>query len=131
MVHYRLQAIAALLAILCIPGASHAGYKAPWQMPPNDFGGAEPKNPAGWITFEDYPSEAITSKHQGYVVVSFDITARGRVENCNVTRSSGFRDLDAVPCPKLRRVARFKPATNTNGEPIATKGSMSNAFWMP
>ena len=131
MVDCKLQAIAALLAIVCIPCASHAGEKAPWQMPPNDYGGAEPKNPGAWITFEDYPSEAATNHHRGYVVVSFDITIKGRIENCNVTRSSGFKDLDAVPCPKLRRVAHFKPATNANGEPIATKGSMSAVFWMP
>ena len=131
MVDYKLRAIAALLAILCVSGTSHAGYKAPWQMPPNDFGGAEPVNPRDWITFEDYPSDAISNREQGYVVVSFDITAKGRVENCQVTRSSGHKSLDAVPCPKLQRIARFKPATNANGEPIATKGSASAPFWMP
>jgi protein TonB len=131
MVDYKLRAIAALLAMTCVTGTSHADEKIPWPMPPDDFGGAEPKNRGEWISFEDYPSEAITSNHQGYVVVSFDITAKGRVENCHVTRSSGFKSLDAVPCPKLKRIARFKPATNANGEPIATKGSWSSAFWMP
>ena len=131
MVDYKLRAIAALLAIFCITGTSHAGEKAPWQMPPSDFGGAEPLNPRDWIGPEDYPSDAISNNEQGYVVVSFDITAKGRVENCQVTRSSGHKSLDAVPCPKLQRIARFKPATNANGEPIATKGSVSNAFWMP
>jgi len=131
MVDYKLRAIAALLAIFCITGTSHAGEKAPWQMPPSDFGGAEPLNPRDWIGPEDYPSDAISNNEQGYVVVSFDITAKGRVENCQVTRSSGHKSLDAVPCPKLKRIARFKPATNANGEPIATKGSASTPFWMP
>src|SRR5947209_4902477 len=101
----------------------------PWTLPKDNFGGAAALNQNHWATYDDYPDVAANSGQQGYVTVSFAIGVDGRMTDCHVSRSSGYSLLDAIPCKVLPKRARSAPAKDANGNPIATRGSTSMAFW--
>lgn len=106
-----------------------ASAEPPWQVPKSDFGGAVPLNLDHWYSYRDYPGAAVAKGEQGFVTISFTVEVDGRMSDCHVIRSSGFARLDEVPCDVLSKRARFKPAKDANGAPIATRGSTSMAFW--
>ncbi len=99
-------------------------------MPNSDFGGAVPLNRGQWYNFNDYPMEAMRHGEEGYVTVSFNIGVDGRMSDCRVIRSSGFDELDRIPCAVLPARARFSPAKAASGAAIATHGTTSMAFWV-
>lgn len=118
--------IAAPIIFAAAPFAVGAsGTKDP---PPSDWGGATPLNQQKWLTPDDYPNAALMRGHRGRVGVSFTIGANGAMIDCKVVRSSGFKDLDEVPCKLLLERAKFRPATDADGNPIQTVGSTSMAF---
>ncbi|MEZ5734701.1 MAG: energy transducer TonB [Novosphingobium sp.] len=80
---------------------------------------ANPSNgPVGWVSTNDYPSRDLREGNQGLVRYSLTIGADGKVEACTVTQSSGFRGLDEATCKHVSRRARFRPATDGNGEKV-------------
>ncbi|RIX27395.1 energy transducer TonB [Sphingomonas edaphi] len=111
--------------LICSPALA----QAPWSLPESDFGGATPLNRRDWIKPTDYPDASARADEQGYVTIAFDIGADGRVSSCKVIRSSAYKRLDAIPCRLLLRRARFGPAKDINGVPVATKGHTSISFW--
>ena len=123
----KLRFATATAALLSLSSASFGGPPA---MPRDDFGGAKPLHVEGWFTADDYPDKAALWHQQGYVNVSFTIGTDGRMTNCQVTRSSSYPLLDAVPCKVLTKRARFAPAKDSAGAPVATHGSTSMGFWM-
>lgn len=54
------------------------------------------------------------------VVVKLDISAKGRVTGCEVVDSFGDGWIDRKSCSLLRIRGRFKPATDGNGNKIAS-----------
>jgi periplasmic protein TonB len=75
-------------------------------------------NPASWVTNDDYPAAALRNEEQGSVGISFNINAEGRVENCQVTSSSGSRTLDDTTCRLVSRRGRYSPALDASGRPV-------------
>jgi TonB family protein len=122
----RLPALALVLLILIATSAS----AQPWVMPKSDFGGAIPLNRNTWYNFNDYPTDAMRAGEEGYVTVSFTIGTDGRMSECHVARSSGYADLDRIPCKVLPGRARFSPAKDASGAAVATHGATSMAFWV-
>lgn len=76
-----------------------------------------------------YPTEALRKRHEGRVIVSFEITPEGSTIHCQVASSSGHQTLDRVVCPVVERRARFEPlrqngvATDTKEDWPQTSGS--------
>jgi len=88
--------------------------------------GAEPRgNPGSWANSNDYPSRALREEREGVTRFSVTVGADGRVTGCQVTGSSGHADLDDTTCKLIQRRARFRPATDGDGQP--TTGSWSSA----
>lgn len=82
--------------------------------------GAAPRgNPGAWVTTNDYPTDAIRRDEQGVTGIRLTIAPDGRVRDCAVTKSSGSASLDAAACAKMSQRARFKPATDANGDAVA------------
>ncbi len=101
---------------------------APAPPPPPKFKpkAATPRsNPGGWAAPDDYPSRALREDREGVTRFRVSIGTDGKVESCDVVGSSGHADLDEATCKLVSRRARFKPATDGDGEP--TTGSYSNA----
>jgi protein TonB len=101
---------------------------APPAPPPPRFTpkGAVPKgNPGSWATTDDYPSRAQRAEKEGVTRFTVQVSPEGRVTSCSVTGSSGTPELDDAACRAISRRARFTPATNGEGQPVA--GTYSNS----
>lgn len=81
-------------------------------------------NPGSWATTNDYPARALREEREGTTGFRVTVGSDGRVTDCTITSSSGHADLDAATCDNVRRRARFKPATDGEGNP--TEGTYSN-----
>ncbi|WP_326833171.1 energy transducer TonB [Alteripontixanthobacter maritimus] len=79
----------------------------------------------------DYPSRALRAEEQGVVSMSITVGTNGRVSGCNVTGSSGSSELDRAACRGMERYARYKPALNAAGNPIAATISQSIRYVLP
>ncbi len=91
-----------------------------------------PKNSRSrWVTTNDYPTRALRDEREGTTRFSVVVNAKGRVESCSVTRSSGHADLDKEACDNVRRRARFRPALDTSGNPISGSYSHSVRWQIP
>ncbi|WP_081590475.1 energy transducer TonB [Blastomonas sp. AAP53] len=93
---------------------------------PSKASGASPRgNPGNWATPNDYPARALREERAGTTRFRVSIGPDGRVTGCEITGSSGHADLDEATCKNVTRRARFKPALDSAGNPIAD--SYSNA----
>jgi TonB family protein len=72
------------------------------------------------FTPADYPAEALAQTTQGGSGYRLKVNAAGRVEQCDIERSSGSAALDEATCRVVTTRARFKPALNAAGQPVAS-----------
>lgn len=97
---------------------------APQPAPPRV---AKPIGRVGeWVTTNDYPARDLREGNQGATGFTLTVGEDGKVRSCAVTRSSGFAGLDAATCRHLQSRARFKPAADGDGRPVA--GEYSNTI---
>ena len=106
-----------LLAAVAAPSISASA-----QNPHDDFGGATALNRAKWLQAVDYPESALQHERQGTVSVEFDILPDGTANGCTVTRTSGHADLDRHACRMIHNRARFRPASDADGNATRAKG---------
>jgi len=89
--------------------------------------GAKPKSsPGGWVFPNDYPTRDIRQGNEGTARFSLTIDAKGKVQDCRITSTSGHPGLDVATCKFVSRRARFEPATNSTGKRVA--GTYSNTI---
>ncbi|WP_336958055.1 energy transducer TonB [Sphingobium aquiterrae] len=96
-----------------------------WLLPllllvhPESDGEPPKKINAGRVfSFQDYPTEALQRNEYGITSVRLHITAKGVIDECIVTETSGFPILDSKTCSLIKARGRFKPATDARGTPI-------------
>ena len=65
-----------------------------------------------------YPQADLTAGHTGSVTIAFQVDARGRIEQSNISKSSGYASLDEAARGALAR-CNFVPALR-NGRPAET-----------
>lgn len=81
--------------------------------------GAAPRgDTARWVTTQDYPAAALRRESEGTTHFRLVVGTDGRVDACEVTRSSGDPQLDEAACKNVERRARFEPATDGNGRKV-------------
>jgi protein TonB len=86
---------------------------------------AVPKNdPRKWVTTDDYPARDLREGNEGTTAFRVVVGTNGRVSVCEIVKSSGHPGLDAATCKAVKARARFTPATDENGQPVA--GTYSN-----
>lgn len=91
---------------------------------------ALPKSPlAALFIASDYPAEALTTGVQGNTGIRLRVSDKGRVEKCDVERSSGSAALDQAACRVVTSRARFHPALSAAGRPVASHHS-DTIRWM-
>jgi protein TonB len=56
---------------------------------------------------------------QGTVGIKVTVDPTGRVSDCSIAHSSGFKVLDSETCKVVHRKARFSPAKDEQGHPVA------------
>jgi TonB family protein len=63
----------------------------------------------------DYPAEALAKGAQGITDFKLQVNADGRVEKCDIERSSGNAALDEATCRVITKRSRFRPAIDRTG----------------
>lgn len=104
-------------------GIETAAFPTPIPQPLPSFAPVGPKprgNPGLWVTPNDYPTTDLRLDHAGVTAVALRVGRDGRVEDCAVTRSSGYASLDSAACAKILQRARFSPGSDSTG--VATGG---------
>lgn len=83
-------------------------------------GGGEtpPRQTRGTLYDTDYPLGPGAAGVRGTVSVRYLVGADGRVSECDVTRSSGSRELDSTTCRLMEARFRYRPARDDRGRPV-------------
>ncbi len=89
------------------------------------------RDPGSWVRSEDYPPAALRAGQEGRTGFRLDLGADGRATACTVIASSGSDALDEATCRLLMRRARFEPARDAGGMPIAASFSSRIAWRLP
>lgn len=92
---------------------------------------AQPIDRAGWISSEDYPSEALIREEQGTVTFVVEVDAEGRPGDCVTSDDSGSDALEAATCSLIRERARFKPARDAKGRAVPSRYTSRIAWKLP
>ena len=93
---------------------------------------ASPRNaPGGWITDRDYKTRWIREGREGRARFNLEISASGRVSNCEVIGSSGHNVLDVATCRLITKRARFEPAKDSSGAKVPGTFSSSVNWQIP
>lgn len=80
---------------------------------------ARPSNDSSrWITTNDYPRRSLLDGNEGTARYRLVIGTTGQVASCEVTTSTGDRQLDQATCRHLTRRAQFEAATDENGAKV-------------
>ena len=69
---------------------------------------------------DDFPSASRAAEEEGVTRVAYVVGVDGRVTQCEVVQSSGFKRLDDATCSIIQRRFRFNPATR-DGQPVPEK----------
>ena len=69
----------------------------------------------GIVRSDDYPAGSMRRREQGTTTITFQVRPDGRVINCEVSKSTGFPDLDAASCALFVHRARYTPKPDSNG----------------
>src|SRR5207248_10055800 len=75
---------------------------------------------SGVFAVDDYPADALDLNQQGSVGVLLRVDSKGAVSDCVITASSGSPALDAQTCRVAGLRAKFIPAREQSGAPVAS-----------
>ena len=106
-------------------------FGAPMPPPAKSVGAVPRGNPGNWVTNGDYRTRWIREELTGTARFKLAIDARGRVSDCTIIRSTGHDVLDAATCNLVTRRARFEPARDASGKPVADSYSGSVTWNIP
>ena len=76
--------------------------------------------PETWFRTADYAKSALQREAQGRVGVRFRVAADGSIGDCVAVLGSGNAALDKMTCDLVLARARYRPALDRNGIPIAS-----------
>jgi TonB family protein len=73
-----------------------------------------------WVSPDDYPEKSREAREEGSVVYTITVSQTGKPKTCQVTSSSGFKDLDNITCASMLVRGSFKPAADALGHPLVS-----------
>ena len=83
-------------------------------------GGTPPRQISGRLKFSDMPADLREASVTGIVAVRYDVETDGHATECEVTKSSGHAELDALTCKLIERRFRFRPSHDRDGDPVVS-----------
>lgn len=89
------------------------------------------ESPGRWLTSMDYPIGMIRRGGQGLVYFRLNVNSDGTVSECHVQQKTRPEGFEEVVCNALTQRARFEPALDAEGNPIASYYVGSARFEMP
>src|SRR5574338_373155 len=98
------------------------------KRPPPDMSSPVEGSLEGLIGSDDYPAEALNRNEEGTVQFRISIDETGAVRDCVIEKSSGSAALDAQTCRLMWLRAKFKPARDKDGKPVADQKTAKIAW---
>lgn len=81
------------------------------------------------LTADDYPPAALRTATQGRVIARVAVSPEGRATECATVATSGSELIDATTCRVVLARARFRPALDAAGRPVAVR-MVSTFTWL-
>jgi TonB family protein len=101
----------------------NANLRAHWNI--DETAAAAIKTPArplaslaSWVSWTDYPAQALREEDVGKARVVLLIDEQGKVGDCLLVETSGNASLDAMTCIALKQRGKFQPALDASGKPL-------------
>lgn len=76
--------------------------------------------PGNWLNSSDYPTAMVAKGQQGIVHFRLSVDADGHSTACHIQQSTRPAEFDDAVCKGLMKRAKFKPALDVAGNPIAS-----------
>ena len=89
------------------------------------------ESPGRWITWTDYPRKLLEEGGQGIVYFRLSVNADGNVTGCHIQGATAGEGFQEVACKALAERAKFEPALDANGAPMAGYWISRVRFEMP
>lgn len=86
---------------------------------------------ASYVSSFDYPMKALFSRAGGESHILVDVGTDGRGSNCRVIVHSNNEEIDQTTCKVATERARYVPAQDVNGQPIAAPTYLVFRWEMP
>jgi protein TonB len=86
-------------------------------------------NPGDWFSPDFYPPDAKQAGIGGRVVVRLHVDRKGQADGCTLLDSSGSPSLDSATCALAIRNARYRPALDAQGQPVASDVLLPAVRW--
>lgn len=83
-----------------------------WAMPVTE--------PGKWLKSSDYPRDMLAKSQPGIVRFRLSVGADGVPTACHIQRSTNSEGFDDAVCKGVMRRARFDPALDKDGQPLAS-----------
>lgn len=77
-------------------------------------------NPGKWLRSSDYPADMLAKSQPGIVRFRLSVGADGVPTACHIQRSTNSEGFDDAVCKGVMRRARFTPALDKDGQPMAS-----------
>ncbi len=91
---------------------------------------ATSEDPARFISYTDYPDEAVRKGQTGVTTILWTVGLDGRASDCRVIVSSGVPALDRAACNAVVKRARYaSPALDKAGKPMLSH-NMRRVMWL-
>lgn len=84
-----------------------------------------------WFMASDYPTFMLKKKKQNLVQVRLSVDEKGQPSACHIQQSTNQGAYDERICKAYMRRAKFFPALDKEGIPIASYYRLSVNFWIP
>jgi TonB family protein len=84
--------------------------------------------PSDWVSIIDYPLNGYRENMVGTVIAVLQVGSDGKVSDCKIVSSSGSSELDRATCAAWTKRAKFAPASDKDGNPVASEYSVSKSW---
>lgn len=84
-----------------------------------------------WIKPSDYPTEMLEHDKQGLVQFRIMVGPDGNPTSCHIQQSTRPKEFDDAVCASMMRKAKFRPALDANGKPLASFWRNAVRFIIP
>ena len=88
-------------------------------------------NPGRWVNADDYPRGMLARGKEAIVHFRMSVDEKGDATACHIQQSTRPKAFDDVVCRSLMDRAKFLPALDQSGEPIASYYQNTVRFMIP
>jgi len=89
------------------------------------------QSPGKWIVSSDYPSNMLSAGQPALVNFRLNIGLDGAPTACHIQATTRPKEFDDAVCKSVMRRARFSPAFDAQGQPLASYYQNNVYFSLP